>query len=341
MLHYLLKRLFWMIPMLIGISLISFVIMHLAPGDITSSEAAFNPKSSEESRQKLRELYHLDKPVLVQYGLWLQRMVKLDFGHSFASHQKPVFWHETDQDGNLSMGMIEEALPITLLMNLVGLLLTLLLAIPLGILAAKRHLQWSDRAITLFNFIGFSIPGFWLSLLLMYWIGVIHPWFPISGLHSLHYEQLDAWGKTADLARHLFIPVVIPALTGLASITLFVKNGMLDVLNQDYIMTARAKGLSDAAVTYRHALRNALLPLITIVGLSLPGLIGGSVIAETIFAIPGMGKLFYDAVMMRDFPVVMGILMIGSALTLMGNLLADLAYAWADPRLRRGIVHTH
>lgn len=341
MLHYLLKRLFWMIPMLIGISLISFVIMHLAPGDITSSEAAFNPKSSEESRQKLRELYHLDKPVLVQYGLWLQRMVKLDFGHSFASHQKPVFWHETDQDGNLNMGMIEEALPITLLMNLVGLLLTLLLAIPLGILAAKRHLQWSDRAITLFNFIGFSIPGFWLSLLLMYWIGVIHPWFPISGLHSLHYEQLDAWGKTTDLARHLFIPVVIPALTGLASITLFVKNGMLDVLNQDYITTARAKGLSDAAVTYRHALRNALLPLITIVGLSLPGLIGGSVIAETIFAIPGMGKLFYDAVMMRDFPVVMGILMIGSALTLMGNLLADLAYAWADPRLRRGIVHTH
>ena len=341
MLHYLLKRLFWMIPMLIGISLISFVIMHLAPGDITSSEAAFNPKSSEESRQKLRELYHLDKPVLVQYGLWLQRMVKLDFGHSFASHQKPVFWHETDQEGNLNMGMIEEARPITLLMNLVGLLLTLLLAIPLGILAAKRHLQWSDRAITLFNFIGFSIPGFWLSLLLMYWIGVIHPWFPISGLHSLHYEQLDAWGKTTDLARHLFIPVVIPALTGLASITLFVKNGMLDVLNQDYITTARAKGLSNAAVTYRHALRNALLPLITIVGLSLPGLIGGSVIAETIFAIPGMGKLFYDAVMMRDFPVVMGILMIGSALTLMGNLLADLAYAWADPRLRRGIVHTH
>jgi peptide/nickel transport system permease protein len=134
------------------------------------------------------------------------------------------------------------------------------------------------------------------------------------------------------------MPVIIPSVTGLAGITLFVKNGMLDVLNQDYITTARAKGLNERKVVYTHALRNALLPLITIVGLSIPGLIGGSVIAETIFAIPGMGKLFYDAVLMRDFPVVMGILTIGSALTLLGNLIADVAYAWADPRVRRGVV---
>lgn len=338
MLSYLLKRLLWMVPMLVGISLISFLIMHLAPGDITSTEAAFDPKSSEESRQKLRELYHLDKPVIVQYGLWLERMVHLDFGHSFASHQKPVFWAETDKDGNITPGMIQQALPITLLMNVVGLLLTLVLAIPLGVIAAKKHLRWQDRSITLFNFIGFSIPGFWLSLLLMYWLGVMHPWLPISGMHSLNYEQLSSWQQFKDLSLHFIMPVIIPAITGLASITLFVKNGMLDVLNQDYVMTARAKGLSDASVTYKHALRNALLPLITIVGLSLPGLIGGSVIAETIFAIPGMGKLFYDAVMMRDFPVVMGILTIGSALTLLGNLLADLAYAWADPRLRKGVM---
>lgn len=324
--------------MLIGISLISFFIMHLAPGDITSTEAAFDPKSSEESRQKLRELYHLDKPVIVQYGLWVERMLHLDFGHSFASHQKPVFWSETDKDGNVTPGMIEEALPITLLMNVLGLLITLSLGVPLGVWAAKRYAQWPDRAITLFNFVGFSIPGFWLSLLLMYWLGVIHPWFPISGLHSLNYAQMDVWEKSQDLFMHLFLPVVIPSITGLAGITLFIKNGMLDVLSQDYVTTARAKGLSDRTVTYRHALRNALLPLITLIGLSLPGLIGGSVIAETIFAIPGMGKLFYEAVMMRDFPVVMGILTIGSALTLMGNLLADLAYAWADPRLRRGVM---
>ncbi len=338
MLKYIVKRILWMVPLLIGISLISFLIMHLAPGDITSNESAFNPKASEESRQKLREMYNLDKPVIVQYGLWLKRMATLDFGKSFASHQKPVFWQTTDKDGNVTKGLIQEALPITLMINLLGLGITLLLAIPLGVIAARKYQGWQDRSITLFNFIGFSIPGFWLSLLLMYWLGVVNQWFPISGLHSLNYEALDTWGKIKDTISHLFLPVVIPSITGLAGITLFVKNGMLDVLHQDYITTARAKGLNERKVIYTHALRNALLPLITIIGLSIPGLIGGSVIAETIFAIPGMGKLFYDAVLMRDFPVVMGILTIGSALTLLGNLLADIMYAWADPRVRRGVV---
>ena len=338
MLKYLIKRVLWMIPLLIGISLVSFLIIHLAPGDITSNEAAFNPKASEESRQKLREMYNLDKPIIVQYGLWLKRMATLDFGKSFAGHQKPVFWQTIDKDGNITKGLIQEALPITLMINLLGLAITLVLAIPLGIIAARKYQGWQDRSITLFNFVGFSIPGFWLSLLLMYWLGVVNNWFPISGLHSLNYESLDTWGKIKDSLSHLFLPVVIPSITGLAGITLFVKNGMLDVLHQDYITTARAKGLNERKVVYTHALRNALLPLITIIGLSIPGLIGGSVIAETIFAIPGMGKLFYDAVLMRDFPVVMGILTIGSALTLIGNLLADVMYAWADPRVRRGVV---
>ncbi len=340
MLKYLIKRVLWMIPLLIGISLISFFIMHLAPGDITNNEASFNPKTSEESRQKLRELYNLDKPVIVQYGLWLKRMTTLDFGNSFASHQKPVFWQTKDKDGNVTKGMIQEALPITLMINVLGLIITLTLATPLGIIAARKYGLWQDKSITLFNFIGFSIPGFWLSLLLMYWLGVVNNWLPISGLHSINYESFDTWGKVKDSLSHLFLPVVIPSVTGLAGITLFVKNGMLDVFHQDYITTARAKGLSEHQVVYTHALRNALLPLITIIGLSIPGLIGGSVIAETIFAIPGMGKLFFDAVMMRDFPVVMGILTIGSALTLIGNLIADIAYAWADPRVRRGVMQS-
>ena len=338
MLKYLIKRVLWMVPLLIGISLISFFIMHLAPGDITNNEASFNPKASEESRQKLRELYNLDKPVIVQYGLWIKRMATLDFGNSFASHQKPVFWQTTDKDGNVTKGMIQEALPITLLINILGLIITLTLAIPLGIIAARKYTLWQDKSITLFNFIGFSIPGFWLSLLLMYWLGVMNNWLLISGLHSINYESLDTWDKIKDGVSHLILPVIIPSVTGLAGITLFVKNGMLDVFHQDYITTARAKGLNEHQVVYTHALRNALLPLITIIGLSIPGLIGGSVIAETIFAIPGMGKLFFDSVMMRDFPVIMGILTIGSALTLIGNLLADIAYAWADPRVRRGVV---
>lgn len=338
MITYLIKRILWMIPMLVGISLISFFIMHLAPGDITNNEASFNPKASEESRQKLREMYNLDKPVIVQYVLWLKRMSTLDFGKSFASHQKPVFWQTTDTDGNVTPGMIQEALPITLMINFLGLIITLFLAIPLGIIAARKYGQWPDKSITLFNFVGFSIPGFWLSLLLMYWLGVVNNWLPISGLHSINYETFDTWAQIKDSISHLIMPVIIPSVTGLATITLFVKNGMLDVLFQDYITTARAKGLTEHTVVYRHALRNALLPLITIIGLSIPGLIGGSVIAETIFAIPGMGKLFYDAVLMRDFPVIMGILTIGSALTLIGNLLADVSYAWADPRVRRGVA---
>jgi peptide/nickel transport system permease protein len=338
MIRYLLKRLFWMVPLLVGISLISFLIMHLAPGDITTTESGFNPKVSEESRQKLRELYNLDKPLIVQYGLWLKRMATLDFGTSFASHQKPVFWERKDEQGNITPGMIQEALPITLLINLLSLLLIIIIALPLGVISAIHQNRPPDRAITVFVFVGFAVPGFWLALMMMYWFGVVHQWLPISGLHSLGYENMGTFEKLWDLGRHLAIPVFISALGGLAGISLFVRNGMLDVLHQDYITTARAKGLPENTVVYRHALRNALLPLITLLGLSIPGLIGGSVITESIFAIPGMGKLFFDAVLMRDFPVVMGILTIGAALTLLGNLLADLAYAWADPRVRRGVM---
>lgn len=338
MIRYLLNRLFWMVPMLIGISLISFFIMHLAPGDITASEASFDPKASEESRQKLRELYNLDKPVIVQYGLWLKRMATLDFGTSFASHQRPVFWQTSDEQGNVRKGMIQQALPITLLINVLSLGLIIAVALPLGVISALTRNRAPDRIITLFVFIGFAIPGFWLALLLMYWTGVANSWLPISGLHSIGHENMGAIAQMLDMLKHLVLPVFISALSGLAGISLFVRNGMLDVLHQDYITTARAKGLSENTVVYGHALRNALLPLITIFGLSIPGLIGGSVITESIFAIPGMGKLFYDAVLMRDFPVIMGILTIGAALTLIGNLLADLAYAWADPRVRRGVM---
>ena len=338
MLNHLLKRLLWMGPMLIGISLISFFIIHLAPGDITTNETGFNPKVSQESQQKLRALYHLDEPVIVQYGLWLKRLARFNFGNSFANHQRPVFWQTRNAKGEISLGLIQEALPITLLINLLSLLLILGIAVPLGVWAALQENQRADHAINLFVFIGFAMPSFWLALMLMYWTGVQHDWLPISGLHSLNYEQLSRPKQWLDSARHLVLPVAISAITGLAGITFFVRNGMLDVLRLDYITTARAKGLSKTRVTFQHALRNALLPLITILGLSMPGLIGGSVIAESIFAIPGMGKLFFDAVLMRDFPVIMGILTLGSVLTLLCNLCADIAYAWADPRVRRSVA---
>jgi peptide/nickel transport system permease protein len=208
----------------------------------------------------------------------------------------------------------------------------------LGTLAAINQNTIVDRSITLFVFIGFAIPGFWLALLLMYWTGVANQWLPISGLHSPGYLSLDIFSQTLDMLKHLILPVFISCLSGLAGISLYVRNGMLEVLHQDFITTARSKGLGEKKVVFIHALKNAVLPLITIIGLSIPGLIGGSVIAESIFAIPGMGKLFYDSVLSRDFPVIMGILTIGAVLTLIGNLLADLGYAWADPRVRKGII---
>ena len=338
MISYLTKRILWMIPMLIGISLVSFFIMHLAPGDVTSSESSFNPRASEESRQKLRELYNLDKPVIIQYSLWLKRIVQLDFGNSFASHQKPVLWERKDKSGNVTKGLIQESLPITLMINLLGIFIIFSISIFLGTLSAVRQNTWVDRSITLFVFIGFAIPGFWLALLLMYWTGVSHQWLPISGLHSPGFQNLSSFGQFIDLLKHLVLPVSISSLSGLAGISLYVRNGMLDILHQDFITTARSKGLKENKIVFIHALKNAILPLITIIGLSIPGLIGGSVIVESIFAIPGMGKLFYDSVLMRDFPVIMGILTIGSVLTLIGNLLADIGYAWADPRVRKGLV---
>jgi len=338
MILYLIKRLLWMIPMLIGISLISFFVMHLAPGDITSNEASFNPKASEESRQKLRKLYNLDKPIIIQYSLWLKRIIKLDFGNSFSSHQRPVLWEKQDKSGNVIKGLIQESLPITLLINLIVIFIIFTISIILGTISAVRQSSWVDKSITLFVFVGFAIPGFWLALLLMYWTGVANQWLPISGLHSLDFQNLSALDQFIDLLKHLVLPITISSLSGLAGISLYVRNGMLDILHQDFITTARSKGLSEKKVIFIHALRNAILPLITIIGLSIPGLIGGSVITESIFAIPGMGKLFYDSVLMRDFPVIMGILTIGSVLTLIGTLIADLGYAWADPRVRKGLV---
>lgn len=325
MLSYIAKRLAWMLPILLGITLISFVIMHLAPGDITSTEASLDPRMGAEARERLRAAYNLDKPLLVQYGLWLERLVHLDFGNSFAP------------DGAKVIDKIAQHLPVTLLINALAMLLILAAAIPVGVASAVRAHSSFDRITTVLVFIGFAIPSFWLALILMIWLGVEHAWLPITGLASLDHEQLPFWERLWDSARHLVLPVFISAIGGIAGFSRYIRSNTLEVLRQDYITTARAKGLREQQVIYTHALRNALLPTITILGLSIPGLIGGSVIVESLFSIPGMGKLFYDAVLMRDFPVVMGILVIGAVLTLLGNLLADLAYAWADPRVRRGL----
>jgi len=319
---WLLKRLLGMIPLFIGITLITFTVIHLAPGEPVEMQTALNPRVSKETRERLRKFYGLDQPLPVQYVQWVKRLARLDFGRSFAPDGRPV------------MDKIRERLPVTVSINLIVLILEFSLAVPIGLLAATRRDTLLDRGITILVFLGFSIPTFWLALLLMYLFGVRLEWLPISGLRSLRGAGEGFWMTIADYGKHLILPVAVATFGSLAGLSRYVRTSMLEVLGQDYIRTARAKGLPERVVILRHALRNALIPVVTLLGFSIPGLIGGSVIFETIFGIPGMGQLFYQGVMGRDYPLVMGILVIGSILTLLGNLLADLLYGVADPRIR-------
>ena len=322
MLRYLIRRLAILIPTFIGITLVCFAVIHLAPGSPTDLQTQMNPDITPQAIEQLNAHYGLDKPLTTQYLLWMKNLAVLDFGTSISSDARPV-WDK-----------IRERLPITIYINISSMVIIFLAAIPLGVISALRRGSVTDRSITVFVFIGFSIPGFWLALICMDLFGVRLGWLPISGIHSAEYASLSLWGKAVDTTRHLFLPVFISAFGSLAGMSRYMRSSMLEIIRQDYILTARAKGLSERTVIYKHAMRNALLPVITILGLSIPGLIGGSVIFESIFAIPGLGKLFYEAIMMRDYNMIMGSLTIGAVLTLAGNLIADICYSIADPRIR-------
>lgn len=320
MLSYLTKRFFLMIPILFGITLICFIVINLAPG----SPAAFeelSPKASPEAVEALKKLYGLDRPLHERYLKWLKMVITFDLGKSFV-------------DGRPVKEKIKERLPITVTLNLLSLLFILIFAIPIGVYSALRPGSIFDRALTVFVFTGFSVPTFWLALLAMIVFGVNLGWLPISGIQSIGAETMPLPERILDWIKHLILPVTIMSFTGLAGMSRYTRSSMLEVLRQDYIRTARAKGLPERVVIVRHALRNALLPVVTLLGLALPGLIGGSVIFESIFSIPGMGQLFYSSAMARDYPTIMGILLIGALLTLLGNLLADIAYFIIDPRIR-------
>lgn len=323
-LRRILLKFLWVTVVFLGITVVSFWVIHLAPGSPTDLQTTMNPSVTPEARARLTKLYGLDQPVHVQYARWLARLATLDFGQSVSGDNRAV-WDK-----------IEERLPLTFGMNIVSLILTLILAVPIGVVSAWKQNGPFDRGMTVVVFIGFAMPGFWLALLLMLWLGIAWPVLPISGITSLNFQQLGFWGKTLDLARHLALPIFIYTFGSLAGMSRFMRASMLEVLRQDYVMTARAKGLPERKVIFRHALRNALMPVITILGLSIPGLIGGSVIIESIFALPGLGQLFYQAVMARDYPLIMGSLVLGAVLTLAGNLLADVGYGLADPRVRLG-----
>lgn len=310
-----------MVPLLFGITLITFAVLHLAPGSPVEAQTAMSLKTSAQARAQLKKLYGLDKPLHTQYLNWLGRFVRLDFGKSFV-------------DSRSVLSKIGERIPITLLINALSLLLIFLVAVPLGVVSATKQYSLFDKVTTVFVFLGFSTPAFWLALLLMILFGVDMGILPISGIHGIDTTGMSTTGRMLDLGKHLILPVFISAFGGLAGFSRYSRSSMLEVIRQDYIRTARAKGLPERDVIYKHALRNALLPIVTIMGLAVPGLISGGIIFETIFSIPGMGQLYYQSVMSRDYPTIMCMMVIYAVLILIGNLLADISYGLVDPRIR-------
>jgi peptide/nickel transport system permease protein len=322
MLRYFFRRSSEYLVTLAGVTVLTFGIMHLAPGEPTAVQMEMNPNVSAQAREHMRKLYRLDQPLWIQYVDWLSRFVSMDFGTSF-------------NDGRPVSRVIAEKIPITLAVNVLSLLLIAMMAIPIGAYAAVHHHSWFDKSTTLFVFIGFAMPTFWLALLLMLLFGVQLGWLPISGYQTLGVE-MSFGERMIDWGRHLLLPVFVSAFGGLAGLSRYTRSSMLEVTLQDYIRTARAKGLGEQTIIFKHAMRNALIPVVTILGLSVPGLIGGSVIFETIYAIPGMGLLFIDSVYSRDYPMIMGITVIGAVLTLLGNYAADLSYAMVNPKVQTG-----
>jgi len=314
---YAIRRIVQSIPVLFGITVITFAMIHIAPGSPIGQ--TLDPKVSEKVVEQWKENFHLDEPLPVQYGMWLRDL----FNGELKSFK----------DGRPVLTKIMERLPATILLNVVSTIIVFSIAIPLGIFSATRQYSLADHTATFFAFVGISMPSFWLAYMLILFVVQVFGW-PVLGARTFGLVELGLTADIFDRAWHLFLPSLILAVGGIASLSRYMRGSMLEISRQDYITTARAKGLSEDDVKYRHALRNALLPIITIFGLLIPGLIGGSVIIESIFAWPGIGQLAYQSVLSRDYPTIMTLNSIAAVLVLLGNLVADLLYAWVDPRIK-------
>ena len=317
MASFILRRLAQMFVTLVGISIISWVIITLAPGGPIG--LTLDPKASPKVIEQMMKNYDLDKPIYQQYYLWLK---KLFTGKLYSF-----------KDGRPVMQKINERIWNTLLLNLVATIIIFSLAIPLGVFSAKRQYSFLDNLGTFGAYLGVSAPSFWLAYLLI--LGTVLLFgYPVLGMRSFVTEDFTTTEIALDRIWHLMLPSIIMAIHGIASLSRYTRSSMLEVIRQDYIRTAKAKGVSEETVYYKHGLRNALLPTITIFGFMIPGLIGGSIIMETVFAWPGIGQLAYQAILARDYPVLMTLNTIAAVLTLIGNFIADILYGIADPRIR-------
>jgi len=322
MFSFIVRRLLIMIPLLLGISIITFLIIHLAPGDPLTA-MAMQPGSttelSHEEKALLRKQMGLDEPIYVQYWNWLRRILTGNFGISLIS-SRPV------------LKLILDKLPATLSLTLSAMVLALVIALPIGIYSAVKQYSLFDYVATIYSFIGLSIPAFWLALMLMLVFAVKLGWFPTGG--RISFDAAPGWPAIADMIAHHVLPVVTLTMISLAGWVRYQRASMLEVIQSDYIRTARAKGLSESKVVFKHAWRNALIPIITFLGFSLTRLINGSYLVEIIYSWPGMGRLGVTAIFSRDYPLIMGVTMLSAFFLLFGNLLADITYGIVDPRIR-------
>lgn len=304
LLRYFIKRLLLMIPVILGMTVIVFLILHLSPGDPV--DLIVGPNVTPEVYASIRQKYGLDQPLIVQYIKFLSNVARGDLGTSILQ-QRPV------------SELILQRFPITLELGLTGLVLSFLIAIPVGVSAAVKRNTIVDYSCMTGAMLGMSLPTFWFGLLLLYFFAYKLRWFPISGYGT--------W-------RHLVLPGFAIGLTDAAITARMVRSSMLEVLRQDYIRTARSKGLAEMVVTYQHALKNAMIPIITLLGLRVGWIIGGSVMLEIVFSRPGLGRLMVDSILARDYPVVQGAMIVLTTSIILGNILADLLYAVFDPRIR-------
>ena len=322
MANYIIRRLIQAVPLLLLISIIIFGLLRLTPGG-PLARFENDPTISQEDLNRIRAEMGLDDPIPVQYGRWLSATLKGDFGESYTAH-RPV------------IEMITERLPNTLKLMSVAFAVTLLVAIPVGVISAVKQYSWFDHLVTAVAFAGQSVPIFWfgLILILVFYSTLENPTtggplFPAGGINSLDMDG-DFW----DGVWHLVLPVTMLSLAWMSWYTRFLRGSMLEIIHQDYVRTARAKGLVEYLVIVRHALINALIPLVTLVALDLPALFAGAVFTETIFSWPGMGRLFYQSALRRDYPVLMAVIMMTAVLIILCNLIADMVYGYLDPRIR-------
>jgi len=321
---YFLKRFLELIPVFFAISIIIFVIMNSMPGDPLLQMRMQNPRvmtNDPERMRELREYYHLDDPLPVKYFTWLKSVMTGDLGYS-SMYKTPA------------IDLITSRLPNTLILTITAWLIGLVVALPIGILSAVKKYSAFDYTTTVFAFIGISLPGFWFALISIIIFSVSLGWLPVSGMAT--YGITGSWNIFMDRLRHLVLPAFVLGLVQVASWVRYIRTSLLEVLDQDYVRTAYAKGVPDRKVIIKHALKNAMIPIITIIALDIPYFFGGALVIETVFSWPGMGRLMYNAVISSDYNLAISCLMFLAIITLISNLVADFLYVMVDPRIRMG-----